>query len=169
MIALLQRVTRASVEIDGECVARIGRGLLVLACAEPEDDLAVTGRLLDRLLRYRVFADGRGRMNRSLLDLRDERAGQAQDLLAHAGQAQDLRAHAGLMLVPQFTLAADTRSGLRPSFTPAAPPELGRRMFEALVEMARARIPDVQCGRFGADMQVGLVNDGPVTFWLRLP
>lgn len=156
MIALLQRVTRASVDIAGERVAEIGPGLMVLACAEREDDERVAADLLDRVLRYRVFGDERGRMNRSLLDLRESRP----DRPGAAG---------GLLLVPQFTLAADTRSGLRPSFTPAAGPELGRRLFEALVEVARERLPDTQCGRFGADMQVALVNDGPVTFWLRRP
>ncbi|MEZ5653590.1 MAG: D-aminoacyl-tRNA deacylase [Burkholderiaceae bacterium] len=156
MIALLQRVAQAWVEIDGERIASLGKGLLVLACAEPADDREIAARLLDRILRYRVFSDEQGRMNRSLLDLRE-------------AQPADPAAAAGLMLVPQFTLAADTRSGLRPSFTPAAPPALGRELFEALVALAHARLPDVQCGRFGADMQVGLINDGPVTFWLRLP
>jgi len=160
MIALLQRVTRASVEIDGERVADIGRGLLVLACAEPEDDLAIAGRLLDRLLRYRVFGDGRGRMNRSLLDLRDAWAG-------GAGEARNLVAHAGLMLVPQFTLAAETRRGTRPGFSTAAPPAQAAALFDALVAMARERHAVVATGRFGANMQVSLVNDGPVTFWLE--
>lgn len=152
MIALLQRVTEASVNIEGQVVARIGPGLMVLVCAQREDDAAVGRRLLDRLLRYRVFADDAGRMNRSLLDLRAAGAENGQ-----------------LLLVPQFTLAADTRSGLRPSFTPAAPPALGRELFATFVEDARRQVPDTRCGRFGADMKVGLVNDGPVTFWLQVP
>ncbi|MEZ5739596.1 MAG: D-aminoacyl-tRNA deacylase [Burkholderiaceae bacterium] len=153
MIALLQRVAEACVRIDGQSVGAIGRGLLVLVCAERGDTEALGQRLLDKLLRYRVFADDRGRMNRSLLELR--------------GDADNGPDGAGLLLVPQFTLAADTRSGLRPSFTPAAEPAVGRALFEHLVQEAARQVPDVQTGRFGADMQVALVNDGPVTFWLQ--
>ncbi|MDX1625188.1 MAG: D-aminoacyl-tRNA deacylase [Wenzhouxiangellaceae bacterium] len=144
MIGLLQRVTGASVTIDGETVARIDAGLLVLvgfARGDAEDRL---DRFLERILNYRVFSDEQGRMNRSLRD-----------------------AGGGLLLVPQFTLAADTRSGNRPSFTPAAAPEDGRRLFEALCDRARDAWPECGFGRFGADMKVGLVNDGPVTFWLE--
>lgn len=145
MIGLLQRVARAHVEVDGHCVGRIGPGLLVLACAERGDTTREADALLGKLLGYRVFADDAGRMNRSLREV--------------AG---------GLLLVPQFTLAADTRSGARPSFTPAAPPDEGRRLFEHLLESARRTHADVAAGVFGASMQVHLVNDGPVTFWLRV-
>jgi D-tyrosyl-tRNA(Tyr) deacylase len=144
MIALLQRVTRANVEIDGESRGAIGRGLLVLIGVKPEDNEAVASKLLDRLLNYRVFADEGGKMNVSLRQI-----------------------EGGLLLVPQFTLAADTRHGLRPGFSGAAPPELGRRLFECLVQSAISSHPWVQSGVFGADMQVSLVNDGPVTFWLE--
>lgn len=147
MIALLQRVSRAQVDVDGSTVAAIGRGLLVLLAVEPDDTDDVAGKLVDRLLRYRVFEDPAGRMNLSLLDSGGE-----------------------LLLVPQFTLAADTRRGLRPSFTAAAPPELGRRLFERAVELARVELSQrVATGRFGANMQVSLTNDGPVTFWLQVP
>ena len=145
MIGLLQRVARAHVEVDGRTVGAIGRGLMVLVCAERGDDERRARTLLARLLAYRVFADAAGRMNRSL---------------ANVG--------GGLLLVPQFTLAADTRSGLRPSFTPAAAPGDARRLFEHLVSLARLAHPAVETGIFGADMQVHLVNDGPVTFWLRV-
>jgi D-tyrosyl-tRNA(Tyr) deacylase len=144
MIALLQRVARAHVEVDGRTVGAIGRGLMVLVCAERGDDLAQARQLVARLIAYRVFPDENGRMNRSL---------------AQVG--------AGLLLVPQFTLAADTRSGLRPSFTPAAAPTDARRLFDAFVGLARQAHPTVESGIFGADMQVHLINDGPVTFWLR--
>ena len=144
MIALLQRVARAHVEVDGRTVGAIGRGLMVLVCAERGDDLAQARQLVARLIAYRVFPDENGRMNRSL---------------AQVG--------AGLLLVPQFTLAADTRSGLRPSFTPAAAPADARWLFDAFVGFARQAHPTVESGIFGADMQVHLVNDGPVTFWLR--
>ncbi len=146
MIGLLQRVASARVEIDGEMVGAIGRGLLVLVCAERGDDEASAGRLLDRLLSYRVFPDAMGKMNLSLRDV-----------------------SGGLLLVPQFTLAADTGSGNRPSFTPAAPPEEGRRLFAFMVSLAADRHAATASGRFGADMQVSLTNDGPVTFWLRVP
>ncbi|GIZ52899.1 D-aminoacyl-tRNA deacylase [Noviherbaspirillum aridicola] len=145
MIALLQRVTRASVEVDGVTVGAIDGGLLVLFCAERNDTREQADALLARLLSYRVFADDAGKMNRSLSDV-----------------------DGGLLLVPQFTLAADTRSGTRPSFTPAATPEEGRRLFDYFVDAARARMPRVETGRFGAHMQVSLTNDGPVTFWLQV-
>ena len=130
--------------IGDETVGEIGRGLLVLVGVQRDDDPARADRLLERLLGYRVFPDAEGRMN---LDLR-----------AVGG---------GLLLVPQFTLAADTRKGTRPGFSRAADPATGRRMFDHLLERARAVHPEVAAGRFGADMQVGLVNDGPVTFWLE--
>ena len=151
MIGLLQRVCEARVVVDGRAVGAIGRGLLVLVCAERRDTDEQARRLLERLLSYRVFPDAQGRMNRSLSDL------------AGAGDP----GQAGLLLVPQFTLAADTRSGTRPGFSPAAPPEEGRRLFERIVELARHAHPQVETGIFGADMKVHLVNDGPVTFWLR--
>ncbi|MGD8207401.1 MAG: D-aminoacyl-tRNA deacylase [Thiohalocapsa sp.] len=144
MIGLLQRVDEARVDVGGERVAAIGRGLLVLVGVQKGDDEARAARLLERILGYRVFPDEAGRMNRSLREI--------------AG---------GLLLVPQFTLAADTRKGTRASFTSAAPPAEGERLFDLLVERARAAHEMVQTGRFGADMQVGLVNDGPVTFWLQ--
>jgi D-aminoacyl-tRNA deacylase len=143
VIALLQRVARAHVEVDGRDVGRIGRGLMVLLCAERGDAEAQGDALLTRLLAYRVFADEAGRMNRSLRDV-----------------------GGGLLLVPQFTLAADTRSGLRPSFGPAAPPDEARRLWDAFVSRARGAHPVVETGIFGADMQVHLVNDGPVTIRL---
>ena len=143
MIALIQRVLRARVEVDGETVGAIGAGLLALVAVEPHDGDREAQRLLQRLLGYRVFADDAGKMNRSLTDV-----------------------GGGLLLVSQFTLAADTHSGMRPSFTSAAPPEHGRRWFERLLELARAAHPVVETGRFGAHMVVSLVNDGPVTFRL---
>lgn len=145
MKALLQRVTRASVEVEGDTIGAIGPGLLVFVGIEPEDDEAACGRMLKRLLEYRVFADSEQRMNLSLQDV--------------AG---------GLLLVSQFTLAADTRSGRRPSFSTAAPPAQGEQLFNHLVALARDLHPAVQTGRFGADMQVSLVNDGPVTFLLSI-
>ena len=145
MIGLLQRVTLASVEVDGVVVGRIGPGLLVLLAVEPTDSEAQADRLLERLIGYRVFEDAEGRMNLSLLE--------------HGG---------GLLLVPQFTLAADTSKGMRPSFTSAAPPELGRALFDYTVRRARSQLGGrVATGRFGAHMRVSLTNDGPVTFWLR--
>ena len=146
MIGLLQRVSSASVSVDGAVIAEIAQGLLVLVGIQRGDGEAEAGRLLERLLGYRVFPDGQGRMNRSVL-----------------------QAEGGLLLVPQFTLAADTGSGMRPSFTPAADPGTGARLFEWLVEQAAAQYRPVGAGRFGADMQVALVNDGPVTFWLEVP
>lgn len=143
MIALIQRVLSARVDIDGETAGAIGPGLLALLAVQPDDGERETQRMLQRLLGYRVFADDAGKMNRSLTET-----------------------GGGLLLVSQFTLAADTRSGMRPSFTRAAPPEHGRRWFERLLELARVAHPGVETGRFGAHMVVSLVNDGPVTFWL---
>ncbi|MHB1056901.1 MAG: D-aminoacyl-tRNA deacylase [Rhodanobacter sp.] len=143
MIALIQRVLSASVSVDDRTVGAIGPGLLALVAVQPDDGEAQAKRMLERLLGYRVFADANGKMNRSLGDT-----------------------GGGLLLVSQFTLAADTRSGMRPSFTGAAPPEHGRRWFERLLELARAAHPGVETGRFGAHMVIQLVNDGPVTFWL---
>lgn len=144
MIALIQRVVESSVRIGGETIAEIGPGLLALIGVRPADTRDEALRLLDRLVAYRVFADAAGKMNRSLADV-----------------------GGGLLLVPQFTLAADTRKGLRPGFSHAAPPEQGRELFEFLVAAARARHSPVEAGVFGADMQVALVNDGPVTIWLE--
>jgi D-tyrosyl-tRNA(Tyr) deacylase len=145
VIGLLQRVAEARVEVDGECIAAIGRGLCALVGVERDDDEGCAERLLERMLGYRVFPDDAGRMNRSLRDI-----------------------EGALLLVPQFTLAADTRKGTRPSFTPAAPPELGTRLFSHLCDRAVACHAPVASGRFGAAMQVALVNDGPVTFWLQV-
>jgi D-tyrosyl-tRNA(Tyr) deacylase len=145
MIGLLQRVSQASVVVDGETVGAIQGGLMVLVCAEKGDTEREADALLAKLLSYRVFADEAGKMNRSVLDV---------------GGA--------LLLVPQFTLAADTKSGTRPSFTPAASPEDGRRLFDHFVQRARDTHGKVETGRFGADMKVSLTNDGPVTFWLRI-
>jgi D-tyrosyl-tRNA(Tyr) deacylase len=145
MIGLLQRVTEARVALSGETVGAIGRGLLVLIGVERGDGEAQADRLLERLLGYRVFPDAEGKMNLSVSDI-----------------------GGGLLLVPQFTLPADTRKGMRPSFTPAAAPEEGRRLFDHLVARARALHADVATGSFGADMQVSLTNDGPVTFWLQV-
>lgn len=144
MIALIQRVTQASVTVEGERIAAIGRGVLALIGVERDDAEAQARRLVERVLGYRVFPDADARMN---LDLR-----------AIGG---------GLLLVPQFTLAADTAKGTRASFTGAAAPEEGERFFQRVVALAAERLGEVQAGRFGADMQVALVNDGPVTFWLR--
>jgi D-tyrosyl-tRNA(Tyr) deacylase len=146
MIALLQRVSHASVVVDGATIGAIEAGLLVLLCAEKGDSEKEADALLGKLLGYRVFADADGKMNRSLVDT-----------------------NGGLLLVPQFTLAADTKSGTRPSFTPAASPQDGLRLFEHVVRQARARHAVVETGQFGADMKVSLTNDGPVTFWLQVP
>ena len=146
MIGLLQRVDGASVEIDGCEVARIGKGLLVLVGVERGDDEATADRLLERLVSYRVFADAEGRMNLSALE-----------------------AGGGLLLVPQFTLAADTSKGLRPGFSRASPPGDAERLFGHMAKRAENRLPGAQSGRFGASMRVSLVNDGPVTFWIRVP
>lgn len=145
MIALLQRVSAARVEVKKSTVGAIERGVLALIGVERGDDEALADRLLARVLGYRMFPDAQGKMNRSVQDM-----------------------GGGLLLVPQFTLAADTHKGMRPSFTPAAEPGAGQRLFEYLVEQARLRHADVQTGSFGADMQVALVNDGPVTFWLQV-
>ena len=144
MIGLLQRVTEASVDVAAKRVASIGPGLLVLVGVRPTDDEASTLRLLGRLLQFRVFADKAGKMNLSLAQTQGD-----------------------LLLVPQFTLAADTHQGLRPGFSTAAPPEQGRQLFDTLVHAARARHGRVETGVFGAHMQVSLTNDGPVTFWLE--
>jgi D-tyrosyl-tRNA(Tyr) deacylase len=143
MIALIQRVRSAEVEVEQECVGAIGPGLLALVAVQPDDGETQARRMLERLLGYRVFSDDAGRMNRSLADT-----------------------GGGLLLVSQFTLAADTRSGMRPSFTTAASPEHARRWFDRLLELARAAHPGVETGRFGAHMVIRLVNDGPVTFRL---
>jgi D-tyrosyl-tRNA(Tyr) deacylase len=151
VIGLLQRVSQARVVVDGETVGAIGRGLLVLVCAERGDGEEQARRLLARLLAFRVFPDEAGRMNRSLAQLAQEAPGEA-----------------GLLLVPQFTLAADTRKGTRASFTTAAPPAQAAPLFDVVVQQARARhAGPVATGRFGADMKVSLLNDGPVTFWLE--
>jgi D-tyrosyl-tRNA(Tyr) deacylase len=146
VIGLLQRVDGAAVEVEGREIARIGRGLLVLVGVEQGDDEASADRLLERLVNYRVFADAEGRMNLSLLD-----------------------AGGGLLLVPQFTLAADTAKGLRPGFSRASPPGDAERLFGHIARRAGTRLPGAQWGRFGAHMRVSLVNDGPVTFWIRVP
>ena len=145
MMGLLQRVREARVEIDGAAVGRIGPGLLVLVCAERGDTAAEADRLLDKLLKLRIFADEAGKMNRSVQDT-----------------------GGGLLLVSQFTLAADTRGGNRPSFTQAAAPDDGRRLYDHFVARARALHPVVETGRFAAEMRVHLVNDGPVTIPLRI-
>jgi D-tyrosyl-tRNA(Tyr) deacylase len=145
MLALVQRVTEARVDIAGATVGAIGRGLLVLVCAEPGDTEASADKLVAKLLKLRIFSDAAGKMN--------------LDVTGVAG---------GLLIVSQFTLAADTRGGNRPSFTGAAPAELGRRLYERVVTSARASHPVVATGEFGADMQVALVNDGPVTIPITL-
>ena len=144
MIGLLQRVSDASVSIDGQTVGEIGRGLLVLVAVHRDDTADDVERLAERILSYRVFPDDNDRMNRSVID--------------EAGE---------LLLVPQFTLAADTKKGTRASFTKAADPEKGASYFRRLVELCRDRLGKVETGEFGAHMQVSLVNDGPVTFWLE--
>lgn len=145
MIALVQRVAQAHVAVGGVTVGAIGGGLLVFVCAEPADTPAHAMRLVDKLLKLRIFSDAQGKMNRSLQDV--------------AG---------GLLVVSQFTLAADTAGGNRPSFLGAAPPALGRELYETVLRMARERHAQVAAGEFGADMQVHLVNDGPVTIPLRI-
>jgi D-aminoacyl-tRNA deacylase len=144
MIGLLQRVSSAAVRVDGEEIARISQGLLVLVGVCRTDTPAHAERLAERLLGYRVFEDEAGRMNRSVRDIRG-----------------------GLLLVPQFTLAADTRRGTRAGFSRAAPPGQARLLFAQLLEQARGAYPQVAAGRFGADMQLSLVNEGPVTFWIE--
>ena len=145
MQALIQRVSEARVTVDGRVTGAIGRGLLVLLCAERGDTHAVADRLLAKLLKLRIFSDAAGKMNLSVQDV-----------------------GGGLLIVSQFTLAADTAGGNRPSFTNAAPPELGRQLYEHFVAQARAAHPQVATGEFAADMQVALVNDGPVTIPLRM-
>ena len=145
MLTVVQRVSQASVTVAGRTTGAIGPGLLVLLCAEHGDDEAVADRLLAKLLKLRIFSDAAGKMNRSVQDV-----------------------GGGLLIVSQFTLAADTAGGNRPSFTNAAPPELGRRLYEYFVAQARAAHPQVATGEFAADMQVALVNDGPVTIPLRV-
>ncbi|MEW9904060.1 D-aminoacyl-tRNA deacylase [Pseudomonas putida] len=145
MKGLLQRVRGARVEVEGQIVGSIDQGLLVLVAVEPGDTREHADKLLHKLLKYRVFSDPQGKMNLSLKDI-----------------------GGGLLLVSQFTLAADTRNGMRPSFSTAAPPALGAEIFDYLLERARAAHGDVASGRFGADMQVHLVNDGPVTFMLQI-
>jgi D-tyrosyl-tRNA(Tyr) deacylase len=145
MIALIQRVSQAKVVVDGNTIGAIEAGLLVLLCAERGDTEKQADALLTKLLAYRVFADDADKMNRSITDTKG-----------------------GLLLVPQFTLAADTNSGTRPSFTPAAAPELASQLFAYFVRAAKAKHAQVETGQFGADMQVSLTNDGPVTFWLQI-
>ncbi len=145
MIAVLQRVSSARVEVGGRVTGAIGPGLLMLVCAEPADTEAIADKLVAKVLKLRVFSDEAGKMNRSLVDI-----------------------GGGLLVVSQFTLAADTAGGNRPSFSGAAGPELGRRLYERVLAAARAAHPQVECGEFGADMQVHLVNDGPVTIPITL-
>jgi len=144
MIGLLQRVTQASVEVDGEQIACIGQGLLVLLGVEKGDDEAKANKLINKILGYRVFEDEAGKMNLSLRDIGGE-----------------------LLLVPQFTLAADTNSGMRPGFSSAAAPADARQWFDYVVQESGQALDGVQAGQFGADMKVGLINNGPVTFWLQ--
>ena len=145
MIGLLQRVTEASVSVDSEIIGRINRGLMVLIGVEKNDTQAQADRLLERLLGYRVFPDHEDKMNLSVVDI-----------------------NGGLLLVPQFTLPADTKKGMRPSFSSAASPEQGQQLFDYMVTNAKTKHGNVATGSFGADMQVSLVNDGPVTFWLQV-
>ena len=144
MIALIQRVTEARVAVGGETVGAIGRGILALVGVERGDGAAEAARLAEKVLTYRIFADAEGKMNLSLLDVKSE-----------------------LLAVPQFTLAADTRSGTRAGFSSAAPPDEGERLFLLFVKQAREKAK-TETGKFGADMKVSLVNDGPVTFWLQV-
>lgn len=144
MITIIQRVTTANVTVNQQELGRIGVGIMALVAVEKADTPKQAERLLERILNYRIFADEQERMNLSLRDI-----------------------NGGLLLIPQFTLAADTQKGNRPSFVSAAPPELGRELFSYLHQHALAEYPSVQCGRFGADMQVALINNGPVTFTLR--
>ena len=145
MIAVLQRVSEAGVQVDGEIIGQIGQGLLVLLCAEQGDSDVVAEKLLTKILKLRIFSDEAGKMNRSVQDVQG-----------------------GLLIVSQFTLAADTQSGTRPSFSAAAPADEGRRLYDAFVALARQRHPQVQTGVFGADMQVHLTNDGPVTIPMQI-
>lgn len=145
MIGLIQRVSEAKVMVDQKTIGEIQAGILLLLGVEKEDDEAKAKRLLQRVLNYRIFEDVTGRMNHALKDINGE-----------------------LLIVPQFTLPADTRKGNRPSFTPAAAPLLGEQLFMYFCTQAHAQLPNVQTGKFGADMQVQLINDGPVTFWLQV-
>ncbi|UNM97374.1 D-aminoacyl-tRNA deacylase [Ignatzschineria rhizosphaerae] len=145
MKILLQRVKRADVAVEGKTIGEISQGLLALVGIEPEDNSAIVERGIDKLLKYRVFSDEAGKMNLSLIDIQGE-----------------------LLLVSQFTLAADTKKGLRPSFTTAAPPALGIALFDYAVKYAKTQLESVETGEFGADMQVSLINDGPVTFLLEI-
>lgn len=145
MIGLLQRVTQAKVEVDSKVIGEIGKGLLVLVGVQKHDDAQTAKRLMDRLLGYRIFSDSEGKMNLSVSDIKG-----------------------GLLLVPQFTLAADTKKGMRPSFSAAAAPADGERLFNELVTFAHQQHHDVATGQFGADMQVSLTNDGPVTFLITV-
>jgi len=144
VIGLLQRVSEARVRVEGEVIGEVGQGLLVLVGIEKSDAQPQMERLLERLLGYRVFEDDEGKMNRSLQDIQG-----------------------GLLLVPQFTLTADTNKGMRPSFTSGAAPDYAKEVFGRLVDFAASQYGKVESGRFGADMKVELVNDGPVTFWLQ--
>jgi len=144
VIALIQRVTQARVDIDGRAVGAIGRGILALVGVERGDSQTQAERLAERVLGYRIFPDTEGKMSRSLQDVGGE-----------------------LLAVPQFTLAADTKTGTRAGFSTAASPEEGKRLFDLFVEIVRQKNPHTKTGQFGADMRVGLVNDGPVTFWLQ--
>lgn len=146
MIGLIQRVTQAHVSVDDEIIGKIDHGILVLLGVEKADTEQIAKRLLERITTYRIFEDDTGRMNRSLTDT-----------------------GGSLLIVSQFTLPADTRKGTRPSFTPAAPPALGEQLYDYFVQQAQHIIPHVQTGKFGANMQVSLTNDGPVTFWLQTP
>ncbi len=145
MIALVQRVLRAEVSVGGTTIGAIGQGLLVFVCAQPQDTEAIADKLVAKLLKLRIFPDDAGKMNRSVVEV-----------------------HGGLLVVSQFTLAADVSGGNRPSFTGAAPPALGRALYERVLATARAQHPNVASGEFGADMQVSLVNDGPVTIPIAL-
>jgi len=145
MIALLQRVQHAHVEVDQQIIAEIKQGLLLFIGIEKPDDRTKADRLMQRFLDYRVFSDEQGKMNLSVKDIQ-----------------------AGVLLIPQFTLAADTKKGNRPSFSSAAPPERGLELFSYLVSQTQAQYHTVACGRFAADMQISLTNDGPVTFWLQV-
>jgi len=144
VIGLVQRVSYAQVDIEGECVAVIDQGILALIGVQREDDLSDVARLAERILNYRIFADPQGRMNHSLVDIEGE-----------------------LLLVPQFTLAADTHKGTRPGFSSAAEPDTGAKLFQQLIDYTSENYQRVKTGQFGADMEVSLVNDGPVTFWLE--
>lgn len=145
MIGLIQRVTSASVQVDGKVIGEINNGILLLLGVQKADDKAIAERLVNRVINYRIFEDDTGRMNHSLLTTKG-----------------------GLLIVPQFTLPADTQKGTRPSFTSAAPPLLGKVLYDLFVSQSRGLLDEVQTGRFGADMQVSLVNNGPATFWLEV-